>query len=68
MVAVEGKSRKVTGKIRGDESKTSLSLLRISNSLLYVYLFIEESLIRETVLNHSLILKFLENLGKFKKD
>lgn len=32
------------------------------------FFFIKESLIRETVLNHSLIFKFLENLGKFKKD
>lgn len=37
--------------------------------LVVVYLFfIKESLIRESVLNLSLIFKFLENLGKFKKD
>lgn len=40
----------------------------LNNSLLYIYLFIKERLIWETVLNHSLIFKFLKNLGKFKKD
>lgn len=40
----------------------------LNNSLLYIYFFIKESLIRESVLNHSLIFKFLENLGKFMKD